>query len=233
MSALYTSMSAARAQSQALDVTAHNIANASTPGFRAQRVSFQQAMGDVTPQVMPGRAGVDSGVGTIKATGNPLDLALPAEGYFALSGAGGDRYTRAGAFARSDDGYIVDPSGRALQGTDGESLQISPMALDISVGEDGVIHADGELIGQVRVVYINQQDLRSEGANFRVDGPANVADIESPKVASGALEGSNFKVVQGMLDLIRASRSYESAVRTMQTVSELEKRTARGFGSAG
>ncbi len=233
MSALYTSMSAARAQSQALDVTAHNIANASTPGFRAQRVSFEQAMGDVSPQVMPGRVGVDSGVGTISTTGNPLDLALPTEGYFALSGAGGDRYTRAGNFSLSAEGYIVDSAGLALQGRDGAPLQISPGATDIAVGRDGTVQADGEVIGQVRVVYVQSQDLQPEGASFRAAGDARVADIESPEVASGALEGSNFKVVQGMLDLIRASRSYETAVRTMQTVSEIEKRTARGFGGAG
>lgn len=232
-SALYNSMSAALTQSRALDVTAHNIANANTPGFRAQVVTFEQALGDAAPQVRLGDVAVDTSRGEIKSTGNPLDLALPDSGYFVLNTPRGEQLTRAGQFGIDAEGYVVNSEGLALQGAGGRALQIPPDAKNVSVGKDGTVQADDEVLGQVRVVMVAPQNLRVEGSGFVAATGAQVQDVESPHIQSGALEGSNFKVVRGMIDLIRASRTYEAAVRTMQTVSEQEKRTARGFGSAG
>lgn len=232
-SALYNAMSAALSQSKALDITAHNIANSNTPGFRAQVVSFEQALGEAAPQVRVGEVATDTSRGEIKGTGNPLDLALPGPGFFAVTSASGDRFTRAGSFAVNSEGYVVNPDGLALQSSDGRPLQVPPHAQNIAVGKDGTVQADGEVVGQVRVVHMDQKDLMVEGTGFVASPTAAIHEVESPHVQSGALEGSNFRVVRGMIDLVRASRTYEAAVRTMQTVSENEKRTARGFGSAG
>lgn len=229
--ALYNAMSAAIAQSKQLDVTAQNVANASTPGFRAQRMTFEEVLGNTTPQVRVGPTLPDSSRGEMQATGRPLDLALPGEGYFALSTPNGDRFTRAGAFAIDAEGYVVDPRGNMLQDKGGRALQIDPNAPNVSVGEDGTVKAGDEVVGQVRVAFIARGDLVNEGTVFAASEEATVQEIEGAQVQSGVLESSNFDVVRGLADLVRASRNYEAAVRTMQTMSEQQKRTARGFGA--
>lgn len=228
--ALYNAMSSAVAQSRLLDVTAQNVANASTPGFRAQRMTFEQALEGATPQVVAGPTVPDSSRGELKVTGNPLDLALPGEGYFVVSTPRGDRLTRAGRFAVDAEGYVVDAQGNALQGDGGRPLQVAPHAKSVSVGDDGTVKADDEIVGRVRVAHVAQENLRAEGSVFTTTPDAVITDIDAPKIEAGALEGSNFDVVRGMVDLVRASRTYEAAVRTMQTVSEQQKRAARGFG---
>ena len=228
--ALYNAMSAAAAQSKLLDVTAQNVANASTPGYKAQRMTFEQALGHASPQVKAGPTVADDTRGDIRVTGNPLDLALPGEGYFVLSTPAGDRLTRAGGFSIDAEGYVVDPRGNPLQVRGGGLLQVPPHAASVAVGADGTVQADGEVIGTVRVAAVAAEHLRAEGTHFAVAPDASVIELDTPEVQAGALEQSNFDVVRGMVDLIRASRTYEAATRTMQTMSEQQKRAARGFG---
>lgn len=229
--ALYNAMSAAMAQSRQLDVTAQNVANSSTPGFRAQRLTFEEVLSGATPQVRAGEVLPDTSRGELQPTNNPLDLALPGEGYFAVTSSNGDRFTRAGHFAVDADGYVVDPRGNALQDKSGQPLQIPPHAPNVSVGEDGTVKAGDEIVGQVRVVHIDRKDLVLEGTVFAAGPDSTVHDVSMTQIRSGVLEASNFDIVRGLADLVRSSRNYEAAVRTMQTMSEQQKRAARGYGA--
>ena len=231
--ALYNTLSAAVASSHAVDVTAHNIANADTTGFRAQRLTFQEVLGRETPPVAAAETLPDSRRGALEHTGRPLDLALPGDGYFVLGTPDGPRFTRAGAFHVSADGVLSSPEGYAVLGQGDAPISVSPDARSVSVGEDGTVKVDGQEVGTIRVAYVAQHDLLAEGARLVARPGAEVGDLREPKIESGALEGGNFDVVQGMMDLIRSSRSYETATKVMQTLSDVEKRTARGFNSAG
>lgn len=231
--ALYNAMSGALAHAHAVDVTAHNVANAGTAGYRAQRATFAEVLGTDTPGVAIADTLPDVRPGEVRRTDNPLDLALSGDGYFVLGAQDGPLFTRAGAFRLDDEGTLVAGDGVPVMSRGGGTVQVPPNAKTVAIGADGVVSADGLEVGQVLVAQVAQADLRAEGSRLRAVPDAVLREMEDPGIQSGALEGSNFQVVRGMVELIRASRAYEAATRTIQTVSDTERRTARGFGSAG
>jgi flagellar basal-body rod protein FlgF len=231
--ALYNTLSAAIANAHAVDVTAHNVANASTTGFRAQRVSFGEVLGHEAPGVTAAATLPDSSRGEVKSTGRPLDLALGGDGYFVLGGPSGPRFTRAGAFQVSADGVLSSADGLPVMGQGDSLITVPPDARAISVGEDGTVKAGDEEVGILRIAHVAQQDLQSEGARLMARPGAQVGEVREPRIQSGALESANFDVVHGMMELIRSSRSFEAATKAMQTISDVEKRTANGFNAAG
>jgi flagellar hook protein FlgE len=143
LTALFTGVSGLAANSTALDVVGHNLANMNTTGYKNQRVLFKD---QVYQLIDFGSSGTGSGVGgtnasqigygvgigqvdtqfiqgAINPTGRDLDAAIQGGGFFVLRTATGMSYTRAGAFGVDATGYLVDPStGARVQrtGTVGE-----------------------------------------------------------------------------------------------------------------
>ena len=123
-SGIYVATAGAIAQSNALDATANNIANANTTGFRADRVTFREALtaarsADVT-SVNNGATTIDSRPGALSSTENPLDLALEGDGMFAVNTPNGTRYTRAGNFRLNDEHTLVNGDGFAVRAVGGD-----------------------------------------------------------------------------------------------------------------
>ena len=224
---LYTALSGAVAHGRALDIVAENVANASTSGYRAQRSTFQKVMGEtdmvhaLEPSPLPGR-------GAITETGNPLDLAVESDGWFVLEGGDGPRLTRAGAFHLDPEGRVVNRDGLMVLGDNGEPLEIPPTTKQVAVGNDGVVSADAEVVGKVWIARVADADLVANGGPFRLRQGAALATDTEAHVRSGALEGSSVQVVREMVDLIQGSRLYEAATKAVQTIADLEHRTARG-----
>ena len=122
-SGFYAACAGLRAQSDALDVAAHNLANLNTGGFRAQEATFQSLMALAQPAtwnvlnlatnnfgVLEG-SHLDLSAGNLESTGNPLDLGLEGSGFFVVQTARGTRYTRAGSFHVAQSGQLVTASG--------------------------------------------------------------------------------------------------------------------------
>ena len=125
---IYTALSGAVAQGQAFDVAANNIANAGTTGFKAERLHFDEALtaakGRDGAFVEVGGSTTDTRAGNLRATGNPLDLALQGDGYFVLDTAQGPRYTRAGDFRVDTTGRMVSSQGHAVRKREGGAIQV-------------------------------------------------------------------------------------------------------------
>lgn len=235
--AIYSAASGAVAQEKALESVSHNVANATTTGFRAERVTFAEVLanedGKHAAQVRVAAKSPDVRQGSVAGTENPLDLALDGQGYFALGSAAGARYTRSGNFLRNADGMMVSTEGLPVLGQGGEPIML-PESLDkISIGEDGIIDVDGTEIGRVMIMNFAPQDLETEGKNFvPVSGASPIAS-EAPRIVSGSIERGNFNIVQGMVELIRVSRTYEALTKVIQGYREIDARTARDIGNAG
>jgi flagellar basal-body rod protein FlgF len=230
---IYIAMSGAVAQSEALDVTANNVANASTVGFRSERVTFGEAMtraqGKDSAFVGARGGSTDDTAGTLVSTGNPLDLALVGDGYFGVDTANGVRYTRAGNFRLDDKGTIVSADGNAARAVGGGHLVLPPGAGAITVGADGTVSAGETKIGNLEIVRFMPQALSREGATLlAAKGPGQAAD--GVEVVSGSLEGANFNVVRGVIDLVRISRTYEALHRMIESYRQIDERTARDVG---
>lgn len=232
-SGIYIATAGAVAQSNALDATSNNIANASTAGFHGDRITFREALtqaksADVSV-VGAGTARVDGQSGALMQTDNPLDLALEGDGMFAVQTPNGPRYTRSGNFKLDDARHLVNADGFQVRGEKGAAITIPPEAQVIAVGADGAVTADGNPVGKLELVNFQSKQLEREGASlFSASGKPIPG--EPPKVRSGMLESSNVNVVRGVVDLVKVSRTYESLMRVIQGYHDVESRAARDLG---
>jgi flagellar basal-body rod protein FlgF len=232
-SGIYIATAGAVAQQHALDATANNIANASTAGFHADRITFKEALTAARSQdtsvVGAGTARIDSQAGAIAETGNPLDLALEGDGFFAVQTAQGPRYTRAGNFQMDAQRRIVTADGFPVRGEKGATITIPQGTQTVQVGADGTVSADDAVIGKLELVRFATNRVKREGGSlFAATGKPEAG--EPPKVRAGMLEASNVSVVRGVVDLVKVSRSYESLMRVIQGYHDVESRAARELG---
>jgi flagellar basal-body rod protein FlgF len=219
-SGYYAAMSGLVARMQALDTAADNLANAQTPGYRAEREYFRSAL--LGPDAQDSQLGhavndfgllggdrLNMGQGAIQQTGNPLDLAIEGEGFFQVQTANGLRYTRDGSFHRTKSGQLVTAAGEPVLSATGQLIPIPPGA--VTVGSDGVVSVAGGAVATVGVfAFPTGSELTPEGAN-RYRAPAGVEPVLSKNAAvhQGAVEAANQDVIQGSLDLIVMQRQAE------------------------
>jgi flagellar basal-body rod protein FlgF len=236
-SGIYLATAGAVAQSNALDATANNIANATTTGFQGDRITFREALSNAkspdTSLVSAGTKRVDTQYGALSQTGNPLDLAIEGDGMFAVDTPNGQRYTRAGNFRIADDRTLTTVDGFAVRGEGGAHISIPPDVKVLGVGTDGEITADGESLGKLELVRFKYNQLKREGGTlFNATGKPDTSNAsgEPPVIRSGMLEASNVNVVRGVVDLVKVSRTYESLMRVIQGYHDVESRAARDLG---
>src|SRR5580700_10922555 len=147
-SGYYAAMTGLVARGQALDTAATNLANAQTPGYRAEREFFRTILlGPDARDSQLGQAVNSYGLlggdtlnlaqGPFQQTGNPLDLALEGQGFFAVQAASGLRYTRDGSFHRSPKGLLVTDVNEPVLSSTGQFIQVPPG--EVSVGDGGVL----------------------------------------------------------------------------------------------
>lgn len=232
-SGIYLATAGAVAQSNALDATANNIANATTTGFQADRITFREAMTNAkspdTALVSAGTKRVDTQYGALSQTGNPLDVAIEGDGMFAVETPNGPRYTRAGNFRLDTEGSLVTVDGFKVRG-EGGPITIPPDTKVIDVGADGSVNADGENVGKLELVKYKYNQLKREGGTLFSASGQPEASGEPPLLRSGMLESSNVNVVRGVVDLVKVSRTYESLMRVIQGYHDVESRAARDLG---
>src|SRR2546430_6806873 len=243
---LYVAMSGAKETLRAQAANTHNLSNASTTGFKADLSAFQSRA--VTGPGYASRVyatdetvGWDHGTGSIQQTGNPLDLAIRGQGFFAVQDVTGrEAYTRAGDLH-------VDPSGQLLTATGlpvlGDSGPISvPPHTSISVGTDGTIsivplgQSPQTAANVARIKLVNPPlDTIQRGPDglFRTaDGTPAIADA-SATVASGSLESSNVDLASCMVNMIELARHFDLQVKALHTAEETGAASAKLLQSPG
>lgn len=249
MGSLYTAATGMRAQQQNLDVTANNLANVNTNGFKRMRAEFQDLHYQVVRQPgMPNGAdqvptGIQVGMGVRSAatnrifsqgdfqqTDNPLDLVIEGDGFFAVTDTDGtNAYTRDGAFKLNAQGQIVTADGHPLS----PAITVPAGASNVTISPDGMVTASvggsASPLGQLQITrFINPAGLQSVGRNlYRTSDASGEATAGAPgsegfgTISQGAVEMSNVKVVEEMVNMITALRSYEAISKTIQTSDEM------------
>lgn len=226
---IYTALSGAMVMDQNLEILSNNLANVSTPGFKAQRPVFEsvlvRAQGGDRPEdrsdVQIAQLGSDMSQGDLIETGNDLDVALHGEGFFVARGQGGrPQYTRRGLMSL-DANRRLTIGGLPLEAQGGGELVI-PEQSYIYVEKDGGVYADEELVGQLNVVRFNApEDLRPVGGGFYEGNGAQPAD--DVEVLQGYAEGSNVNPVWGMTELIRTTRVFEATQKAIQAYKDIDR----------
>jgi flagellar basal-body rod protein FlgF len=213
------------AQTNAMDVIANNIANASTPGFKATNLRFSNfvtptgstvAGGSALAYASNGGSWRDHAAGTVRNTGSPLDLAITGEGYFTVQTANGNRLTRDGAFGLLPDGTLATASGAPVLDTNGQPIIIPPSAGTLTITGDGVINGEKGQIGQIGVVDVSDpQSLRAAGDNqFVASQPTTPA--ARPGIVQGALEQSNVSPVMMITKMMETSQEFALKTQFVQ-----------------
>lgn len=236
---IYTAMTGAKHTLGQQAAVSHNLANATTTGFRAEihRLRAVQVQSDAP---LPTRAFVvdasaysDYSQGPLQETGRVFDAAIRGQGWFAVQlPDGSEAYTRNGSFDLSPNGVLQTANGLPVVG-DGGPITIPPDN-EVLIGGDGSISAipstgaqnTVNVVGRLKLVNPPEGDLvRGEDGLFRLRSGAPAAADESVRVLGGYLEGSNVNVVDQMVSMISLARQFEMQTR-MLTTAEQDDRTA-------
>jgi flagellar basal-body rod protein FlgF len=233
---VYTAMTGAAQTLGRQAAVAHNLANVSTDGYRAEehrlRAVQVQAQGDALRTALPTRAMVvdasiysDFTPGPMLATGRALDIAVKGKGFIALQMPdGSEAYTRAGSLEVGVDGVLQTPRGIPVAG-DGGTITIPPDN-KIAIGEDGTISVVPEsgaqstvnAVGRIKLVEPNEVELiRGDDGLFRLPGGAAAPASDTARLASGFVEGSNVNPVEQMVSMISLARQFEMQLKMIQS----------------
>ena len=223
----YVALSYLSAKQRALDVTAGNLANAGTLGFKAERVLFSDWLGQ--QRGTDGSRGTkpvafvqdratwrEQAEGSLQHTGNPLDLAITGDGYFTVDTARGPRLTRAGRFAPQADGTIADGQGEALLDTAGQKIRLSPADVTLTVTADGELTSENGPIGRIGVVQpVDPAKLLAEGSTtMKADTPTS--PVAQPKIVQGAVEDSNVQPIMEMTRMMDGLRCFQLTAQMVE-----------------
>lgn len=254
---VYTALSGAMAQSLQMDTIANNIANVNTPGFKKDTQVFNEYLtanekeqtGMPIPRIpasiesfydMQGgdQSFVDSkgtftdfSQGSLKVTGNPLDMAIDGEGFFEIATPDGVKLTRSGNFTMDGNGKLVTKEGHFVLGAGGEGANPEARAitlngtLNITVNDQGDIFQGTDLVGRVSVVDVaNKEALQKVGNNlygFKSGQNAEIIAKQTPALKSGFIETSNVNVVKEMTDMIKTQRVFESTQKAISAYDSM------------
>jgi len=228
--AVYVGLSRQLTLQRALEISANNLANVDTAGFKVETLVINT---DVLSTPDPSAPSVDYvldvGVGRsfapgpLTMTGNPLDLAIEGDGFFVVNTANGPMYTRDGQFTVGVDGTLLDKNGDAVQGAGGAPLQLDNKKSPPSIGRDGTITQDGVQVGKISVVrFANRGALSKQGSNlYATDAADPPLPANDSLVRQGAVEGSNVTAVTEITNLITISRAYERITQIMNSATDL------------
>ena len=242
-SGLYAAYTGLLARTQVLDTAANNLANAGTTGFRAQRDYFRGVLAggvdqdpDTASQVgqsvngfgVLGGNRLDLGQGELKATGNPLDLALEGRGFFAVKTANGVLYTRDGAFSRSSSGVLQTAQGEPVLDQNQKSITIPTGSIFISPdGSISVSTADGSaIVGRVGVFDFTDKSVLTAEGNNRFSSVGTKPVAASATVEQGSVEGANEDAIHGTMQLVLVQRQAEMMQKALSVFNNDFDKTA-------
>ncbi|MET0225020.1 MAG: flagellar basal-body rod protein FlgF [Dokdonella sp.] len=230
---LYVAMTGAAQTMAAQASVAHNLANASTTGFKAEMAAFQsipvEGPGNPTRiNAMSQGLGADFSPGAETSTGRDLDIAVRGQGWIAVqSPDGSEGYTRAGDLRIDADGLLTTAAGLPVLG-DGGPVTLPPYS-KLDIGSDGSIAlvplgqgpTTVSSAGRIKLVNPDPAALErsADGLMHLRDGAAADTD-DSVQVAAGTLEASNVNPSESLVRMIELSRQFEMQMQSIKNVDQ-------------
>lgn len=249
---LYTAWTGLQNEQKRLDVIANNIANSATTGYKQEGVTSQsfddmlaikvrdysvksdEVIGKMPLGVKVGEVFTNYGQGSVRVTSNTYDLAIDGSGFFTMrvtDKLGNDhiRYTRAGNFTITQEGYITDADGNHLQSEAGDL--IVPTDAEIVIDKDGSVYANGEIIDRILIRDFEDYNYLKKYADTMYEPVDGATEIEvTGSVLQGCLEQSNVNVVKEMTQMIAITRAYEANQKIVQTMDSTLDQAVNSVG---
>ncbi len=223
-----------------LDAITNNLANASTPGFKAERVAQRAAAIGAAPDATAVATPIarvvvetDFSQGPIEPTGDPFDVALDGKGFLVVDGPRGERLTRRGNFEIDAEGFLATKDGWRVQGENGD-LHVGGLGNGpLVIASDGAVHAGDVTAGKLRIVTVaDPSKLVREGGTVFAAGslPLAAAAPGDVGVRQGALEGANASPIESLVALIDTMRGYEAYMRAAERLDQVSGRAVSDVG---
>lgn len=248
MDSLYPVLSGALSQEKRLEVITNNLANVNTAGFKKDLPLFEGIglaagpgagpNGSINPTPtfeMLRQTFTDFTPGPVRMTGEPLDLAIDGEGFFAVQTPGGVRYTRGGSFTLDSQGQITTYDGFPLLGSGGPitvpagALQVDAEGrLSVKGTEVGAQSTDIDTLPVYR--FSDLSGLKKIGQTLFEATAGGATPFPEGRITQGALEDANVNPVEEMVAMITVMRLYESAQKAIQTADEVAGKTSNEVG---
>jgi flagellar basal-body rod protein FlgF len=235
---LYVSLSAQIALERRLDTIADNVANASTVGFRATGVKFEDVVtGSGQKAVSFASAGntyLSSAHGSLTETGNPFDFAIQGDAWFGIETPAGTVMTRDGRFSMNENGELRSIEGYPVLDAGGAPIQLDPRGGPPKAGADGSLRQGDQLVGAIGLFDFEP------GRNFVRYGNSGIVPQREPEpvtdradvgVAQGFVEESNVNPVLEMTRLITVQRAFENTAALMRQTASSSDEAIKTLGS--
>jgi flagellar basal-body rod protein FlgF len=239
---IYTAMTGAKHILDQQATTSHNLANATSTGFKAQVDSFRAV--PIIGQGLPTRAfvvdatvGADFNPGAIQHTGRELDVAVQGDGWLTVQRPdGSEGYTRNGSLKVSENGVLQTANGLTVMG-DGGPISIPP-DVAITIAKDGTISSvsnntlpgPSSVIGRLKLVNPAEADLTRSAEGLFVTKNGQPAEVDANvNVVGGALESSNVNVVDAMVNMISLARQFEMQMKLVQSAENNANKASQLF----
>ena len=239
--AAYAGLSRQMTLRRELDVVANNIANADTNGFKVEQLLVGTEVGErarnafIRPGVsfvLDNGVGRDFSAGVLSQTSRSLDFAIEGDGaFFKVQDGNSEAYTRDGAFTMDPTGRLTTKQGQAVLGESGEIVLDTTLG-EISVGADGTITQDDQVVGRLQVVRFESLGALEKGGDGLYRNASNAVATEAPEaqIRQGMLEGSNVNPILEITNLIEIQRAYESVTRMIENTNDLSRRSVERLG---
>ncbi len=236
---LYVALSAQVALERRLDTIAANVANMNTVGYRADGISFEaqvaKAGDNKLAYVTSGDGYISRKSGALVETGNPLDVAIQGDGWFAVNANGSTIYTRDGRMRMTENGALQDINGAAILDAGGAPIQLDPAGGAPTISGDGMITQAGKQTGAIGLYMLDDSTrlTRAGHSGFTTSKPGiPILDFTQNSIVQGAVENANVNPIEEMTKLIAVTRNFDSVANEVsQTESSLTD-AIKSLGSA-
>ncbi len=227
-----------------LNITAHNLANVDTPGYKKDILSFREVLMRKFPRgwrtFKEVTVKTDFRQGPIQYTGNPLDVAIAGEGFFKVETPQGTAYTRAGNFRLDSQRRLVTAEGYPVL-ANGAPIIVDPglakggvITLENTrflIADDGTVSIDGTEIGRLDIVtFKDLSTLKKLGENLFQGDETQEIPVEAPDVRQGHLEESNADPLEEIVNLIDIQREFEAIQKSLRGSDETTGRMIETYG---
>ena len=224
-----------------LNAVSHNLANSSTTGYKKEILvtrPFLEYLGVAQSGGSTGSLPIglpltdsitDHRPGSLKFTGNPLDLAVADDGFFEVMTEQGPAYTRQGNFRLDAQGRLVTEAGMPVMGVSGELLLTTPQPV---INAEGKIFEGERQVGQVKLVkFTDPRSLDAAGTGMYRAGPDSTVKTDGyDRIRQGYTEASNVNSMTEMVKMIETMRHFESGQKVIQSYNDMLEKTIRTLG---
>jgi flagellar basal-body rod protein FlgF len=238
--AIYVGLSRQMILEREMDITANNLANVDTVGFKFESmISNEDPATMPTPGQPPTAVNFVAGVavardfteGSLTQTGAPLDVAIEGRGFFQINTASGPRYTRDGRFRMDASGTIVDQDGDPVDG--GGAIVLDPKKGPVTISPNGVVSQSGQNVGKIAVLNFDSLSALSKDGNNQYRNDSNLTPTASPnaQMRQGFLEQSNVEPIRQITRLIEINRAYDAMNSMISSTSDLSSSAVQRLGA--